>query len=1034
MDGDTVLVQPGTYVENIDFNGKAIVVASLFLTTGKSNYISETVIDGNENGDVVIFQNGEDSTSILTGFVIRNGAIKYMFEYTFRGGGIYCANSSPYLKNLWIKDNMGSGVFLAESNPHIMNVTISHNKTAGWWYANGSGILCSDSSPYLSNVTITNNFASYGGGIYIGWNSFPVFDKNNRCNIYSNHALLGKDLYTWQTSPIVEIVLDTFTVKIPTDFHAYPQRQFTFDILHGKLEQTNSDLYVSPTGLDSNNGLSFSDPLPTIYTALSKLLPDSLNPPTIHLANGRYSPSLTGERFPVVVQNTIHFSGESEQGVTLDAEGSGGVMILDQTPEITIKNLTITNGGWHPGESFGGELSGVNAHGLSCLNSSPNLINLTISNNKNSGVFCFGSNPVLTNVLIKENENNGLSCHDSNPVLTNVLIEENENSGLYCGDSNPHLSNVTIRNNHAAHGGGIYLAYNCLPVFDLQNRCNIYFNHADEGSDLFAENPSQTIHIAVDTFTVVNPNNYHAFPIDVFTFDILHGRVEQVTADLYVSPTGDDFNNGLSPATSLKTIRAALLKISADSLNPLSIHLGSGLYSPSSNGEIFPIKMVNHVHLMGENRDHVILDAEMQNRVLVFEQINGCRVNNLTIRNGGTAYILVGGVYIHRSNPILQNIMITENVGTGISCYSASPVLIDVDIVGNSSGGMYCSNSSPTLTNVSIVCNTSERNGGGIYCNSNSTLKTKNVLIQGNEAENGGGIYLNISSPELTDITIRENKARSDGGGIYCHGSSARLTNVILAWNSASGKGGGVYSEYLNYSNLMNVTMIGNRSSFDNGIYAELYTNWTIVNSILWNYSLSQIMGNGSVVIAHSNVQGGQSSLKNFHGTVYWLDGNIDSNPLFADSVSLRLSPNSPCIDAGIQDTSITYQNWQAILKIPAMDFMGSAPDMGAVEFDPSTHIKQVVEIIPEQFVLRQNYPNPFNPSTAIEFALPKSVFVTLKVYNLLGEELATLISEQRAAGIHRFNWKSEGLASGVYFYRLQAGEFAETKKLILLR
>jgi hypothetical protein len=98
--------------------------------------------------------------------------------------------------------------------------------------------------------------------------------------------------------------------------------------------------------------------------------------------------------------------------------------------------------------------------------------------------------------------------------------------------------------------------------------------------------------------------------------------------------------------------------------------------------------------------------------------------------------------------------------------------------------------------------------------------------------------------------------------------------------------------------------------------------------------------------------------------------------------------------------------------------------------------------VLPQSFLLYQNYPNPFNAATTIEFALPKSAFVTLKVYNLLGEEVATLIAEQRSAGIHRFNWDARGLASGVYLYRLEASDptnssgqvFVQSKKLILMR
>jgi len=84
----------------------------------------------------------------------------------------------------------------------------------------------------------------------------------------------------------------------------------------------------------------------------------------------------------------------------------------------------------------------------------------------------------------------------------------------------------------------------------------------------------------------------------------------------------------------------------------------------------------------------------------------------------------------------------------------------------------------------------------------------------------------------------------------------------------------------------------------------------------------------------------------------------------------------------------------------------------------------------------------PFNLSTTIEFALPKSAFVTLKVYNLLGEEVATLVAEQRSAGIHKLNWDARGLASGVYLYRLEAANpstrsgqsFMAVKKMHLLR
>jgi hypothetical protein len=88
----------------------------------------------------------------------------------------------------------------------------------------------------------------------------------------------------------------------------------------------------------------------------------------------------------------------------------------------------------------------------------------------------------------------------------------------------------------------------------------------------------------------------------------------------------------------------------------------------------------------------------------------------------------------------------------------------------------------------------------------------------------------------------------------------------------------------------------------------------------------------------------------------------------------------------------------------------------------------------PMSFHVQQNYPNPFNPSTTISFSLPRSSDVSLRVFNLLGEEVASLIAGHRDAGTHSAQWDATRQPSGVYFYRLQAGEFVETRKLVLVR
>jgi flagellar hook assembly protein FlgD len=86
------------------------------------------------------------------------------------------------------------------------------------------------------------------------------------------------------------------------------------------------------------------------------------------------------------------------------------------------------------------------------------------------------------------------------------------------------------------------------------------------------------------------------------------------------------------------------------------------------------------------------------------------------------------------------------------------------------------------------------------------------------------------------------------------------------------------------------------------------------------------------------------------------------------------------------------------------------------------------------EYALDQNYPNPFNPSTAIQFSLEKPGKTVLEIYNTLGQKVATLVNGELSAGAHRYQWNASGLASGVYFYRLQSNEFVATKKMILVK
>ncbi|MBN2830034.1 MAG: choice-of-anchor D domain-containing protein, partial [Candidatus Cloacimonetes bacterium] len=181
IDGETVLVQPGTYYENIDFSGKAITVASLFHTNGDSLYIETTIINGNDIGHCVNFSSGETNASILTGFTVTNG-------YAVDGGGIYCQDSSPSINHCTISDNQatedGGGIKVdGIAAPILHDLTIDNNQAQ-----NGGGVsVTGGASIEANNMLIASNSTTNRAGGLESLNSYVFltncqFDFNNASN------------------------------------------------------------------------------------------------------------------------------------------------------------------------------------------------------------------------------------------------------------------------------------------------------------------------------------------------------------------------------------------------------------------------------------------------------------------------------------------------------------------------------------------------------------------------------------------------------------------------------------------------------------------------------------------------------------------------------------------------------------------------------------------------------------------------------------------------------------------------------------
>jgi hypothetical protein len=274
---------------------------------------------------------------------------------------------------------------------------------------------------------------------------------------------------------------------------------------------------------------------------------------------------------------------------------------------------------------------------------------------------------------------------------------------------------------------------------------------------------------------------------------------------------------------------------------------------------------------------------------------------------------------------------------------------------------------------------------------------TGNWIGDFNAEEDGGGIFCYSSNPTLSYLLIYDNYAALYGGGVFLWDSSPIFSNVVISNNEAAGG-------------------ISNDPNVGSGIYSGGNSNPVITNTIIWGNLPESDAIDGIATVSYSNIQGGWEG-----------EGNIDGAPLFCnpDSGDYTLAENSPCIDAGDPSSPL--------------DSDGTIADMGAFGVGCSAILAIEEEFIPMEFALHQNYPNPFNPLTTLRYDLSEQSLVNIIIYDMLGREVKTLVNTTQDAGFKSVSWNATNdygkpVSAGVYLYQIQAGEFVQTNKMVLLK
>ncbi len=227
-------------------------------------------------------------------------------------------------------------------------------------------------------------------------------------------------------------------------------------------------------------------------------------------------------------------------------------------------------------------------------------------------------------------------------------------------------------------------------------------------------------------------------------------------------------------------------------------------------------------------------------------------------------------------------------------------------------------------------------------------------------------------------------------------------------------------------------------------IYSSLNAQWVQSNEGLTNTNVL-VLANSDTNLFAGTLNGGI-----FRSTNNGANWSEESSGLPTNAYVYNIAISDTNIFAGIDGSGVFLStnkgaNWTitGLTDPEVLTLLASGTDLfagtsGGVWRRPLSEMITSVENksndIPSKFILEQNHPNPFNPSTSIQYAISSNQFVQLKVYDVIGNEVATLVNEEKPAGNYEVSFNASRLSSGIYFYKLQAGSFVETKKMILIK
>ncbi len=629
------------------------------------------------------------------------------------------------------------------------------------------------------------------------------------------------------------------------------------------------------------------------------------------------------------------------------------------------------------------------------------------------------------------------------------------------------MSNVNIFNNIGRFlGGGVCFSSSNSEhsevTFDQINRCSIYNNYSPQGMDIgWSFNRGFSIDIYLDMFTWYEPNRYFVNNYDYYyleiddiypVFDFQQSYLTPTDTDYYVSMTGDDNNTGLTPDDPFRTTWKAFQQLEPSPDNPRTVHLLEGDFHEMINGHPVSIVLKDNTRLQGVSPEETRVLAEnmvdtpvsgaismgnYQDNMIVKDlsitAINTPAMGSYTLYNSTVENIEVYdcdiefGVFkfnSHTTDLLIKDVIFHDNTARwGIILYtymrsiSLDNVLMYDNIAGTdvsdqttSECGMYdlYAIQSITIKNSTFINNYHYTDDVGwatfrhLRINSSPTLLIENSLYANNITAGNAKTFK--VSDDFSEVVIANNTFANNEGVYTCFMS---VRSQLDCYNNIFANNTGYWYQIASQGG----------SNIDNCLFTETEDIQSVLEGNPNNFGSNNLIGTDPLFV------GGDPAFPEY----YYLSGD-DTN-----------SGPSPAIDAGTTDLTLFPTNY----SFPDRDLAnqrriyGDDIDIGCYEFPGFTHDTDDTPSYTSYSL--SNYPNPFNPTTTINYSIPRRRNIELAVFNVKGQRIKTLINDVMPSGEHSVIWDGDNdngvkVASGIYFYKLQAGTYTKTKKMILMK